>query len=129
MAQTIQVLAPGTYGPGDRTIPSRSIPDSITGGMLAVDITAHSDPSVRIELCFDISLDGGATWIGNGTMSDCYAGAARDGGPVIQDRNGVDITAMTIHRQLPAGTGRRIRGRVRIIGGSIATSATLTTEP
>lgn len=119
---TTQVVPPGTYGPGARVIASSPIPLGLVDFDLDVDTSLLTDPAVRVEVCFDLSLDGGNSWNGNGVIGDCYAGAGVDG-------RATPSAKMSVGRGLPepANPNRRFRGKMTIIGGSLQTSANLTT--
>lgn len=119
---TIQVLPPGTYGPEDRDILQRSIPLGIIDFDLEVDTSQLTDPAVSVEIALDLSLDNGTTWNGNSVIGDCYAGAGVAG-------SASPAPKMSVGRGVPEPTNpdRLVRGRVRILGGSLVTSASLTT--
>lgn len=108
--QTITVVAVGTYGPGAKTFPQRTVPDNITAIEVAIDATSRPiDAGVSVVM--EVSYDSGVTWI-------TYSGAIQPGEPTSSV-----ISEMRVRiSDMPLIPSRLLRGRVEITGVAFQTS-------
>ena len=124
MAQTITVSPKKSYGPGTWTFPARTIPTGISKILLTIDMSKFTDSTMYCWVAFDISVDGGITWIGNSNPHDCYAAAGRPGHA--DSGTQPPLKEMRLAISVPDAPDRMIRGAANITGGSVQTSITVT---
>lgn len=101
-------FAGGTFT-GTTPIPARTIPDTINRARLGVDV--QSKPlGVEVTIKIEESLDGGVTWPQwwSATMN--------------ADDVPIPGVSLSIGMPLLAGTSRRVRGSVIVVGGTFVTT-------
>lgn len=65
MADTL-ILARTELQPGTRNLGPASIPQTIIAAGLVIDKTNWTDPNVKLSCQYEVSLNGGQTWIPKG---------------------------------------------------------------
>lgn len=124
---TVTVLPQGTYPPGTRTLGPAAVPKNLSSFTLAFDRTNWAD-GVTLDLTVDLSLDGGVTWNPHPDVDPFPVGLSAVGG-VQLDKNGNPYTTTAVSAAIPqpGSTTRSVRATITIGGGSLTTTATLTT--
>jgi hypothetical protein len=126
VAKTV-VLPQGTYPVGTRVIGPFTVVTGATEYSFSFDKTNWQDPAVTVDVMFDLSLDGGATWNNPHPAVDPFpCGFTAEGGGL--DKHGVsyaDVTFSVLIPQ-PQNTQRRLRANVIIAGGPLTTSGSVT---
>jgi hypothetical protein len=128
---TLNVLSfpQATVAVGSHTVGPVLIADDAVDYVVEYDVSLFLDPESTLEVTVEISLDDGATWLGNG-------GASREGG-VGLDKNGNPMTTASLYAPLFMGwdqdgfatqdpelvvtpaTGRQVRGTLVVSGSSV----------
>jgi hypothetical protein len=95
-----------TWDAGVRNFGPFNLPDGSNG--FTLELSRDNWPAIGsdvVKIKMDLSMDGGSTWI------DTWVGFSTTGGDLL-DRQGAIIPTSNISRQLPPGTGRKIRVEV-----------------
>jgi hypothetical protein len=105
------------YATGTHNLPSTNILDNATGIYFEISRCTTATPTIwpnastELSISLEVSLDGGATWLG-------LSGFGSTGGIFIK-RDGSEATVSSSLTNLPAGTGRKVRGTATIVGGPL----------
>lgn len=104
---------------GTITMPSSAVPDWVSRISLTVGRCTTATPDlwpdegVTLAMDFEISMDSGASW-------RPFASFLAKGG-VQLDKAGAEASESGLSRELPPGSGRRLRGSAMIAGGTLRT--------
>jgi hypothetical protein len=110
--QTIQVIAPGTYGPGVRTFAARTFPDNIRAAEVLIDVSQRA-VSIGVSATLQISYDGGTSWL-------TYTATIDEGQQTFP--GGLLSIAIGKGNGIPMVAGRMVQGQVSVTNGSLTTS-------
>jgi hypothetical protein len=122
VSTTTNVLPLNTYPTGERVVGPVNVPDNVSTVEFQIqrctsaDTSIWSDPGTVISLSWDVSLDGGQTWLNLG-------GFSANGG--IASFKGTELQYSTGSIQFPAGTGRKVRVTTSITGSPVKTAVNL----
>jgi hypothetical protein len=122
MALTIP-FARVTLTDAQQNIPATAIPLGVTHARLEFDSSLHVDPTTKVTIAVDLSLDAGATWMPWGMAQRVGGpGKNKDGSPATMAAFDVDLTKMIgdpPHADPafnPQSPNRRIRGQISTVG-------------
>lgn len=123
MSTTSVLLPMATYPAGTRAFGPVVVPVGVTSARCSIDRTSLLSPSLQINWNFELSQDGGASWLPWGA-----AGTA--GGSIVSGKTGLPFTESNFEVEFPfpANTQRRLRGTVTL-SEDATTSVSVTTLP
>jgi hypothetical protein len=115
----------GTAPPGTYTHPSNFaagvvVPDTVTAVGIEITRTQFTDPLSDVTLTIEISPDSGNSWPPAPGTKVC--GARFRGNPDLTEIADTECT-------MPAGTGRRARGRLQVSGAAATGTVSYTWRP
>lgn len=108
------------YQPGDVNLPASNIPAGANWVSIDIDRTEWLDPAIKVAGSFDISFDGGATWIPG------LLGFTAEGGPLLSPtpvNPNPNHTIASADIPQASNPNRKVRGKLTITGGAVRITA------
>jgi hypothetical protein len=117
---TTQVLPFGTYPPNTYSLGPANVPDGATAFAFSFTKGAGwQDPAIKLDIMMDISIDAGASWETFYGFTAEGGGLDKFGNPYTEATGGTSIP----HPEIP---NRKIRATLKVLGGPLQTSCSLT---
>ena len=113
------------YQPGTVALPATAIGAEYSAFKIAIDRTEWLDPAIKIAGAFDVSLDGGQTWIVGWVKFTAEGGPLQPPSP-LPDAPNPNFT--TVESDIPGlgNANRMIRTNLDISGAAVRISADIT---